>query len=85
MITELPQDWGNRILEGTNKPCAHQDSGERSSDPKNEARLACEHPGVSGGGVGQQWPATGSGTLNTTFLGVVGSAGINPFGGGHLS
>ena len=32
LITELSEDWGNRLLEGTNKPCAHQDPGERSSD-----------------------------------------------------
>ena len=33
LITEFPQDWGNRLLEGTNKTCAHQDPGERNSDP----------------------------------------------------
>ena len=61
----LLQDWGNSLLEGTNKPCSHQDPGERSSDPtRNRARLACECPGVSGGGVGQQWPAAGSGALS---------------------
>ena len=27
MITELPQDWGNRLLEGTNKTCMHQEKG----------------------------------------------------------
>ena len=31
-------------------------------------RLACQCPGVSGGGVGQQWPATGSGALDITGL-----------------
>ena len=30
-ITELPQDWGNRLLEAKNN-CVHQDSGERGSD-----------------------------------------------------
>ena len=35
--------WGAQT-----KPCAHQDSGERSSDPTRDwARLACECPGVS--------------------------------------
>ena len=65
-ITEFTQDWGNRFLEGTNKTCAHQDPGKKSSHLKRDrARLACEHPGVSGQGVGQQWPAAGSGALKT--------------------
>ena len=25
LITELPQEWGNRLLEGTNKTFAHMD------------------------------------------------------------
>ena len=29
---ELTQHWGNRLLEGTHKTCAHQDPRERSSD-----------------------------------------------------
>ena len=46
------------------KPCGHQDSGERSSDPTRDwSRLACECPGDSDRGVGWQWPATGSGAL----------------------
>ena len=32
----LTQDWGNRLLEGTNKTCEHQDPGERSSDPTKD-------------------------------------------------
>jgi len=32
-----------------------------------KARFACECPGVSGGSMGRQWPAAGSGTLNTTL------------------
>ena len=58
------------------KPDAHQDPGERSSDPTRDwARLACEPLGVSSRGVGQQWAAVGSGALNTTVL------GLSPFGG----
>ena len=34
--TELLQDWGSRLLEGTAKPYAHQDPGERSSDPTRD-------------------------------------------------
>ena len=33
LITELPEDWGNRLFKGTNKTLSHQDPGERSSDP----------------------------------------------------
>ena len=33
LTPELKQDWGNRLLEGTNKTCAHQDPGERTSEP----------------------------------------------------
>ena len=36
MITELPQDGGNRLLEGTTKPCVHQDPGERRSVPTSD-------------------------------------------------
>ena len=65
MITELSEDWRNRLLEGTNKPCAHRDPGEWSSDPTRDGpRLACECPGVSGGGVGQQCPVAGPGALS---------------------
>ena len=38
----------------------HQDSGEKSSDPIGDCPgLACGCLGVSGGGVGQRWPAAG--------------------------
>ena len=36
--------------------------------PQDWARLDCECPGVSCRGVGPQWPASGSGRLNTTVL-----------------
>ena len=49
------------------KPCVQQGLGDRSSDPtRNWSRLACEYPWVSSRGVGQQWPATGSGALNAS-------------------
>ena len=51
------------------KPCAHQDSGKWSSDPiRDWVRHTCECLGVSHGGLGRQWPAMGSGALNTTIL-----------------
>ena len=53
------------IRRAQTKPCAHLDPGERSSDPtKDWPRLARECPGVSGGGMGQWWPAAGSGALS---------------------
>ena len=43
----------------------HQDPGERSSDPTRDGpRLSRECPGVSSGGVGQQWLAAGLRVLN---------------------
>ena len=36
--------------------------------PLETARLACECPGVSNGGMGLQWPAVGLGALNTMVL-----------------
>ena len=62
MITKFPQDWGNRLLEGTNKTLAHQEPGERSSVPQEtESDLLV----MSGRGVGRQWPVAASGALNT--------------------
>ena len=77
LITEFPKDWGNRLLDDTIKPHAHQDPVERSSDPTRDwARLPYECPGVSGGVVGRQQPVTGSGTPTTTVLGATACAGI---------
>ena len=44
LITELPQDWGNRdTWRAQTKTCAHQGPGERSSDPTRDlVRLAYE-------------------------------------------
>ena len=54
-------------LRAQTKPCEHQEPGEKSSDPtKDRPRLACECPGVFGGGVGQQQPAAGLGALRVT-------------------
>ena len=53
------------------KLCAHQDQGERSSDPRGDrAWVAWECPGISNGGMGQQGTAVGSEALNATVLGV---------------
>ena len=56
---------------------AHQDPGERSSDPnEDQPRLACECPGVFGEAVGQRWPIAGSGTECSRVWG-------GPCDGGH--
>ena len=74
-LPELTQDWGSRLLEDTTELYVHQDPGERSSDPTGDGpRLACECPEVSGGGVGQCWPAAGSGALSEC---------MGPFEGGR--
>ena len=50
---KLPQDWGNRLLEGTNRTLCDQEPGERSSVLTSDCvRLTCECPGVFGGGMG---------------------------------
>ena len=36
LIIELPQDWRNRLLEGTNKTLYTQEAGERSSVPTRD-------------------------------------------------
>ena len=79
LITELPRNWGNRDSWRTQtKPCEHQDLGERSSDTTREwARLACECPGVSSGGIGssqgnwiqQPWEPLHSGSHFSPFEG----------------
>ena len=52
-------------LEGTNKTLCAPGPRRREQWPQRDwPRLACEGPGVFGGGMGQQWPAAGSGTLS---------------------
>ena len=52
-IMELPQDWGNRLLEGTNKIlCAPGPKRKEQEPTRDKTRLACEFPGVSGRGLG---------------------------------
>ena len=61
----------------------YQDPGERSSDPTRDwARLSCVCLGVSGGGVGWEWPAAGSGHCQQQSWEAQ-HAGIRTFGGGH--
>ena len=70
LITELPQDWGDRETDSwraQTEPYAHQDPGERSSVPTRDgARFAHEGPGVSCRGVGRQGLLRGQGRVHTT-------------------
>ena len=80
-----PQEWGNRLLVGTNKTLCTQEPRRKEQWPHkgmSESDM-CEYPGVSWEGVGWQWPAAGSGALNTTVLGAAGCSDISPFEGGH--
>ena len=72
LITQFHRTGETDSWRAQTKPCVHQDPGERSSVPTRDwARLACECPGVSGGGVRVQWLAVGSGALNTTVHALV--------------
>ena len=59
-----------RLLRSINKTHMHQHPRERSSYPTRDwARLAWECLGVSGRGMGWQWPAAGSGSSAAAVLG----------------
>ena len=64
LITEVPQDWGNRLLGGHKQSLVLTRTQEKGAvAPQETDRLACEYLGVSGRGVGQQ-----SGALTTIVL-----------------
>ena len=65
LITVLSQDGETDSWRAQTKPCAHKEPGERSNTPTRD----CVCPGVSREGMDQQYPALGSGALNTTVLG----------------
>ena len=50
------------------KPWVHKKRGERSSDSTKRPRLYCECSGVSGGGMGQWWPAAELGELHAAVF-----------------
>ena len=63
-LKDLTQDW-EIDSQRAQQNLVHQDPEERSSDPTGDCPgLACGCPGVSGGGVGQRWPAAGLGALS---------------------
>ena len=64
-LPEFTQDWEIDSQRVAQQNLVHQDPEERSSDPTGDCpRLAYGCPGVSGGGVGQWWPAAGFGPLS---------------------
>ena len=52
-----------RHLEGSNKPCAHQDPKTPETEPEPCLSAFC-------GGMGQQWPTAGTGPLGAADLGM---------------
>ena len=64
---EVTRDWGNRLLEGTNRTsCAPGPRRKEQGPYKRLTRSALGYPSVCGGGVGQQWPVAGSGALSAS-------------------
>ena len=59
------QDWGNRLLEGTNN-LVHTKTQEKGAvtPTRDGPRLAQGCPGVSGGSMGRRWPAADLGALS---------------------
>ena len=66
MITELTQDWGNRLLEGTNKTFCPPGPRRKEQGPHKGLTQAClwVSLGVPGGGVGWQCTAARLGALS---------------------
>ena len=63
--TEPPeQDCGNRLLEGTSRTLCTRTQEKGAVTPQGTDPDLPECPGVTGGGVGQWWPAAGSGALS---------------------
>ena len=62
---EVTRDWGNRLLEGTNRTsCAPGPRRKEQRPYKRLTRSALGYPSVSCGGVGQWWPVAGLGALS---------------------
>ena len=72
LITRLPQDWGNRLLEGRNKT-VHTRTQEKGTVTPQETEpdlpvSVQECSDVSGRGVGWQWPSMRWGAPNIIVL-----------------
>ena len=74
---------GIETFGGQKENFIHRNPGERSNDPTRDwPRLACECPGDSSRGMGQQWPAAGQEHWQQQSWEAQ-SASISPFGGGY--
>ena len=74
LITELTQSWGSRDSwrHKQNLVCTTTWRKEQWPQKRLRQTCLCEWLGVSGRGMGWQWPASGSGSLTTAVLGGVG-------------
>ena len=63
-LPELTQDWGNRLLEGTNGTLCAPGPRGKEQGPHKRLRHAHECVGVSSRSVGRQWPTIGLGSLS---------------------
>ena len=88
---EAPKDGRRGKIEFRIKPCIHQrcleDSNKTLCAPGPRDHTDCARPSfeclsVSCRDTGQQWPATGEGTLGAADLGHT-AGGISPLGGGR--
>ena len=76
-LSELTQDWGNRLLEGANKTLCTPGPRRREQWPHKRLTQTCLWvPGVSGGSICQWWLNYRVGGTKCT------SACIGPFEGG---
>ena len=67
LITALTQDQGNRLLEGTNKALCTSAARRKEQCPHRRLSQTCLRVSRSlWRRCGSQWPAAGSGALNTT-------------------
>ena len=63
-LQELTQDWGNRLLEGTNKTvCAPGPRDSRETEPELCLSVSCK-------GMGDQWTTAGAEVLGAVYLGM---------------
>ena len=66
-LPELTQDWGNRLLEGTNKTlCTRTQEKGAVTPQETDPVLPVNAQESLARGMGQQWPAPGLGVLNIT-------------------
>ena len=63
-LPELTQDWGNRLLEGTNRTlCTPGPRDHTETDPEQCLSVSCRC-------MCQEWLATGAEALDVAYLGM---------------